>query len=102
MKTFYKVLIALNCMATQVGAQAPVNDPYSIGVVLGGHGNCPVFISGVTPDSPAEHASILGAKLPGAGIIPKPCPRKGRKWEQRMQPGISRGTRSQKWPITVG
>jgi dipeptidyl aminopeptidase/acylaminoacyl peptidase len=60
MKTFYKVLIALTCMATQVRAQAPVNDPYSIGVVLGGHGNCPVFISGVTPDSPAEHAGILG------------------------------------------
>jgi PDZ domain len=60
MKTFYKVLIALTCMATRVQAQAPVNDPYSIGVALGGQGNCPVFISGVIPDSPAEHAGILG------------------------------------------
>ena len=60
MKTFYKVLIALTCMATRVRAQAPVNDPYSIGVALGGQGNCPVFISGVIPDSPAEHAGILG------------------------------------------
>jgi dipeptidyl aminopeptidase/acylaminoacyl peptidase len=59
-KTFCKVLIALTCMTTCVRAQAPVQDPYSIGVALGGQGNCPVFISGVMPDSPAEHAGILG------------------------------------------
>lgn len=60
MKTFYKVLIALTCMATRVRAQAPLNGPYSIGVALGGQGNCPVFISGVIPDSPGELAGILG------------------------------------------
>jgi S1-C subfamily serine protease len=60
MKTFYKVMIALICVATPVRAQAPVNDPYSIGVALGGQGNCPVFFSGVIPGSPAEHTGILG------------------------------------------
>ena len=60
MKTFYKALIALICVATTEREQAPVNDPHSMGVALVGLGNCPVFFSGVIPGSPRKHTGIVG------------------------------------------
>ena len=59
-KSLFGMLIALASAGLFLRAQAPADDPYSIGVALGGHGNCPVFISGVVPGSPAELAGIRG------------------------------------------
>jgi PDZ domain len=52
------MLTALISAGSLLRAQGPVADPYSIGAALGGQGSCPVFISSVIPDSPAQRAGI--------------------------------------------
>lgn len=60
MKSLFAMLVALTWAGSLSRAQGPADDPYSIGAALGGQGNCPVFISGVIPGSPAERAGIRG------------------------------------------
>jgi S1-C subfamily serine protease len=67
-KLLFGMLIALASAGSLLRAQRPADDPYSIGVALGGQGSCPVFISGVTPGSPTQRAGIRdGDFLPAVG-----------------------------------
>ena len=59
-KSLFGMLIALTSAGSLLRAQGLPDDPYSIGAALAGQGNCPVFISGVIPGSPAEHAGLRG------------------------------------------
>jgi peroxiredoxin len=72
-KTLLQIWIVLACFPARFGAQSTPDDPYSIGITMFGPRNdCPIFVGGVIPGSPAERAGIRAGDhllAIGAGAI---------------------------------
>jgi C-terminal processing protease CtpA/Prc len=60
MKTLLQMWIVVVCLPMQFRAQNTPDDPYSIGITMWEppREDCPIFVGGVIPGSPAERAGI--------------------------------------------